>query len=164
MSTPSYTTTESPQFLWARLAPGADPAEEVAQLVEHMGADSGSIVQCMGSLDRVTYMIAVPDNRGGWQYSEPIVREGPMEFLATQGTWGRDSQTGAVVVHMHGLVVKQDGQLFGGHLVPGASRVMATCEVALLTGPGITIRRRPDPVVGVPLLLPATDVPGNSGV
>lgn len=117
--------------------------------------DSGSIVQCMGSLSRITYMIAMPDEDRGWRYSAPIVRQGPLEFISAQGTWGRDAETGELVVHLHGFVIDSEGKTNGGHFVSGASRVLATCEVGLLSGAGVAIRRRFDPALGMPVLMSA---------
>jgi len=48
------------------------------------------------------------------------------------------------------------GDRLGGHFVSGASRILATCEVGLLAGSGVAIRRRFDPVLGMPVLMAAT--------
>ncbi|HEY3364669.1 MAG TPA: PPC domain-containing DNA-binding protein [Symbiobacteriaceae bacterium] len=152
-------STPFPKFVWARLEPGVDPITGIAAVIEELGADSGSIVQCMGSLDVFHYMIAVPDAEHGFKYSAPMTRTGPMEFLSTQGSWGRDIETGELVVHMHGMVIDAQGQPFGGHLIPGGSRTLATVEVALITGEGVQIRRTFDRGLGVPVLMPATAVP-----
>ncbi|PWB66994.1 MAG: hypothetical protein C3F14_03240, partial [Deltaproteobacteria bacterium] len=135
----SYVATSEPVYVWLRLEPGTDPIQGIAGLVEQLGADSGSIVQCMGSLSRATFVIAIPDESGGWRFSEPIVKLGPMEFLSAQGTWGREAETGRLIVHLHGFVVDSEGKAHGGHFIPGGSRIMATCEVGLLTGDGLTI-------------------------
>lgn len=162
MSTFTFVTSQIPTLVWGRLFPGADPILSIADMANEIGADSGTIVQCMGSLQKATFMIAKPDDEKGWRFSDPIVKEGPMEFLSAQGSWGRDALTGEIVVHMHGFVVDSDGMAHGGHFIPGQSRVMATCEVTLLTGPGITIRRRFDPVAGTAVLQPQPRILADS--
>jgi len=154
MTSPHYVASVLPAYVWARLGPGADPIQGIAELVGQIGADSGSIVQCMGSLKRAKFMIAVDDGNGGWRFSDPIIKEGPMEFLSAQGTWGHDAETGELIVHLHGFVVDANGQTHGGHFIAGGSEVMATCELGLLTGPGVTIRRKVDPAAGIPVLMP----------
>lgn len=154
MTKSTYVASVLPAYVWARLGPGADPIQGIADLIGDLGADSGSIVQCMGSLKRAKFMIAVSDSDGGWRFSDPIIKEGPMEFLSAQGTWGHDAETGELVVHLHGFVVDASGQAFGGHFIAGGSEVLATCEIGLLTGPGVTIRRRLDPAIGMPVLVP----------
>lgn len=154
----SCVASSSPVYVWFRLEPGVDPVQGIADVVAQLGMDSGSIVQCMGSLSRMTYMIAMPDENHGWCYSDPIVRQGLLEFISAQGSWGRDADTGELVVHLHGSVVDSEGKTHGGHFVSGASRVLATCEVGLLTGTGVAIRRRFDPALGMPVLMTAPRV------
>lgn len=143
--------TRRPEYVWFRLEPGMDPLEGIAAVAAELDAEGGSIVQCMGSLAELRYIIAVPDAGGGWKFSDTLVQPGPMEFVAAQGSWGRDAETGELVVHLHGLVVDANGVPHGGHLVPG-SKVLATCEIALLTGAEVAITRRMDPAVGRPIL------------
>jgi len=151
----SCVSSSSPVYVWFRLEPGVDPVQGIADVIGRLGMDSGSIVQCMGSLSRITYMIAMPDEIRGWCYSDPIVRQGPLEFVSAQGSWGRDAETGELVVHLHGFVIDSEGKTNGGHFVSGASRVLATCEVGLLSGAGVAIRRRFDPALGMPVLMAA---------
>jgi predicted DNA-binding protein with PD1-like motif len=151
----SCVSSSSPVYVWFRLEPGVDPVQGIADVIGRLGMDSGSIVQCMGSLSRITYMVAIPDEIRGWRYSDPIVRQGPMEFISAQGSWGRDAETGELVVHLHGFVIDGEGKTSGGHFVSGASRILATCEVGLLAGSGVAIRRRFDPVLGMPVLMAA---------
>lgn len=147
--------------VWCRLGPGADPIQAITEVVGHLGLDSGSIVQCMGSFAQVALMIVVPDGHGGWRFSDPMVKQGPMEMVSAQGSWGRDGETGQVAVHLHGLVIDSEGRAHGGHFLPGGSRVLATCEIGLLAAPGLTIRRAFDPAAGCPVLKP--DLPSRAG-
>ena len=149
-----HLVSAAPQYVWFRLEPGADPVQGIAEMVEQLGAGGGSIVQCMGSLRQFTFLITLPEEDGGWRFSEPIVKRGPMEFVSAQGTWGRDEETGELVVHMHGLVVDSSGTVHGGHFVTGGSRVLVTCEIGLVTGPALTINRRFDAVSGFSVLMP----------
>ena len=68
--TPHYVASVLPAYVWARLGPGADPIQGIADLIGEMGADSGSIVQCMGSLKRAKFVIAVPAGDTGWRFSD----------------------------------------------------------------------------------------------
>lgn len=151
----TYLHSSHPTLIWTRFGPGEDPLHSIAAIAKKHGADSGTIVSCMGSLALAGYMIAVPDPVNGWRYSEPRFAEGPVELVSSQGTWGLDEATGELIVHLHAIMINSEGRAFGGHLIPGASRVLATCEVGMLTGPGIIIRRQYDPAVGVALLAPA---------
>ncbi len=143
--------SRTPEYVWFRLEPGTDPLQGIGDVVEQLGTEGGSIVQCMGSLAQFSFIVAVPEEGGGWRFSDPIVKRGPLEFVASQGSWGRDAETGELVVHLHGLVVDSEGKSHGGHLVSG-SRVLATCEVGLLTGHDVKIARRLDPAVGRAIL------------
>jgi uncharacterized protein len=153
MCSHAHVSSAIPSYVWARFEPGTDPLQGIAELVEELGIDSGSIVQCMGSLDRAAYMYAEPTADESWRFVEPVTLEGPMELVSAQGTWGREAGTGKVFVHLHGLIVDGRGQVKGGHFVPG-SRVMVTCEVGLLAGPGVVVRRKYDPAVNLALALP----------
>lgn len=151
----SCVASSSPVYVWFRLERGADPVQGIADAIGQLGLDSGSIVQCMGSLSQMTYMLPIPDEKCGMRYSHPIVRQGLLEFISAQGSWGRDAETGEIIVHLHGFVIDSEGKTNGGHFVSGASRVLATCEVGLLTGTGVAIRRRFDPTLRIPILMPA---------
>lgn len=136
-----------------RILPGSDIIEGIEETCRKQNINAGAIVSCIGSLQRVKLMIAVPlDNKIGAGYSKPVELEGPLELISGQGTIGQ-GQEGETTVHMHGVVSDKRGNLHGGHFVGGENPVLITCEIMVAQIDGIRIAKSYDPEVGMEIFL-----------
>ncbi len=92
-------------------------------------------------------MIAVPlENKIGAGYSNPMDFDGPLEFLAGQGTIGQEEE-GDLFIHMHCVLSDKDGNVHGGHLIKGKNPVLATCEIMISHVEDVRMIRTYDPEI-----------------
>jgi uncharacterized protein len=137
-----------------RVLPGSDLLEGIEQACKETGIRAGMVVSCIGSLQKASFLFVVPaQNKVGAQYGDPLILEGPLEFLGAQGTVGLED-SGNVFVHLHGLASDKNGTVHGGHLVKGECPVLITCEVGIAPVEGVRLVRRMDPEVGWRVLIP----------
>lgn len=137
-----------------RILPGSDVVEGVESACKAMGIRAGIVASCVGSLQRAHFLFVVPaQNKVGAEYGDPLILEGPLEFLGAQGTVGCEG-SGELFVHLHGLASDKNGVVHGGHLVRGHCPVLITCEVAIVQVEGLNLVRRMDPEVGWEVLSP----------
>ena len=93
-----------------RVLPGSDIIEGIEDVCKRLDIKAGAITCCIGSLQRASLLIAVPlENKIGAGYSNPIDFDGPLEFLAGQGTIGQEEE-GDLFIHMHGVLSDKDGK------------------------------------------------------
>jgi len=137
-----------------RVHPGSDLVESITDVCGKLGIQSGSILSAIGSLQRASFLIAVPmENKIGAGYSNPIVVEGPLELLSGQGNMGSDEE-GNLFIHMHGVLSDGRGNAYGGHLIAGACPVLITSEVMIGLFDGMQNVHRYDPEVELKILTP----------
>jgi len=150
-----YSEGHCAQAIMIRVLPGSDVIESIEEVCTKQGITSGAIISCIGSLQRASFMVAVPlDNKIGAGYSEPRKLEGPLELLSGQGTIGRQQERESIAVHLHGVVSDKEGHLHGGHFIRGHNPVLITCEVMLARMEGIRIVRVDDPEVNMQVFVP----------
>jgi uncharacterized protein len=144
--------------LLARLHPGTDLIEGIAEVCRRHKVRSGSITTCIGSLQRASFFVVTSmDNALGGGYSDPIHLPGPVELISSQGTVGRND-AGNLFIHLHGALSDSTGRTHGGHLIAGACPVLITCEVLIGVFDGMHAVHRHDPEVEMNVLIP-TRVP-----
>ncbi len=139
-----------------RLAPGDDLRAALeasfAQLANTHGIAAACIVSAVGSLSEAVLRYA--DKSGGTEVG------GPLELLMLSGTLSPDG------AHLHGSVADAQGQVKGGHILPGCI-VRTTAEVVIALLPGWEFRRELDAATGYSELTaqraPAPMSPGDSG-
>jgi len=137
-----------------RISPGSDIIEGIEKVCGQCDIDSGVITCCIGSLQKFSYLIAVPlKNKIGSGYSDPKLLNGPLEFLCAQGMIGKE-ESGETFVHLHGLVSDKDGNVHGGHLIKGENPVLVTCEIMISQIQGVKMIRTYDPKVDMKVLMP----------
>ncbi|OHT01053.1 DNA-binding protein [Tritrichomonas foetus] len=122
-----------------RLLPGMDLYESIVQEATKNGPASHSIVTCVGSLKQCKVRLA-----GATADSQSTrIFPGPLEIVSLVGTIAQDR------AHIHISVSDKEGNVFGGHLMPG-STIETTAEVVLanLRKAGITLTREMDPSTG----------------
>jgi len=137
-----------------RVLPGSDVIEGIREACQQLDIKSCSITSCIGSLQRASFLIAVPmNNKIGAGYSDPKVLEGPLELLSGQGSIGQEER-GEIFIHLHGVVSDKDGNIYGGHLIKGKNPVLITCEVMVSQIEGIHMIRAYDPDVDMKVFFP----------
>jgi predicted DNA-binding protein with PD1-like motif len=149
-----FATGRLSKAVMIRVLPGSDLLEGIEQACKETGIRAGMVVSCIGTLQKASFLFVVPaQSKVGAQYGDPLILEGPLEFLGAQGTVGLE-ESGDVFVHLHGLASDKNGTVHGGHLVKGECPVLITCEVGITPVEGVTLLRRMDPEVGWRVLIP----------
>lgn len=121
-----------------RLQPGEDLRGALqewcrAAATAAVPVQAACVLSAVGSLTRA--MLRYADAPAGTRI------DGPLELLTLAGTLG----TGGV--HLHASVADANGQVLGGHLMPGCN-VRTTAEIVLGLLPGQVFDRAPDPMTG----------------
>ena len=120
-----------------RLGPGDDLRAALeasfAQLAREHGIAAACIVSAVGSLSQAVLRYA--DRPAGSE------SDGPLELLMLTGTLSADG------AHLHASVADENGQVKGGHLMPGCI-VRTTAEVVIALLPGWEFRRELDVATG----------------
>jgi predicted DNA-binding protein with PD1-like motif len=116
-----------------RLHPGDDLRGAIETAVRAVGWEAAFVVAGIGSLLDARLRLAGATETMQWP--------GDSEILTLSGSLSADG------AHLHAALSLPDGQVVGGHVVPGC-RVRTTAEVLVLTLPGWRFRRVADPVTG----------------
>ena len=136
----------------ARLQPGQDLIEGLAEACLAQGVKSGAVSSCIGSLQRASFFTVVPlGNKIGAGYGGSIEMEGPLELVSAQGTIGLDVE-GNLLVHLHGALADGRGNLHGGHLIKGKCPVLITCEAMITSLEEVRAVQKYDPETDMKLL------------
>ena len=120
-----------------RLSPGDDLRAALesafASLSREHGIAAACIVSAVGSLSQA--MLRYADKPGASDIN------GPLELLMLSGTLSADG------AHLHGSVADANGEVRGGHIMPGCI-VRTTAEVVIALLPGWEFRRELDVATG----------------
>lgn len=120
-----------------RLSPGDDLRAALeaafAELAREHGIAAACIVSAVGSLSQAVLRYA---DRGGSSETG-----GPLDLLMLTGTLSPDG------AHLHASVADADGNVKGGHLMPGCI-VRTTAEIVIALLPGWEFRRELDVATG----------------
>lgn len=120
-----------------RLSPGDDLRASLesafAGLAKEHGIEAACIVSAVGSLSRAVLRYAAKP--GGSDINAPL------ELLMLSGTLSADG------AHVHASVANDQGEMKGGHLMPGCI-VRTTVEVVIALLPGWEFRRELDAATG----------------
>ena len=126
-----------------RLRPGADLRLSLeaafAELANSSGISAACIVSAVGSLSRAALRYA--DKPSGSDINASL------ELLMLSGTLSPDG------AHLHASVADEQGEVRGGHLLPGCI-VRTTAEVVIALLPGWEFRRELDAATGFNELVP----------
>ncbi len=126
-----------------RLVPGDDLRASLesafAALAKSHGIQAACIVSAVGSLSRAVLRYA--DKPSGSDINAPL------ELLMLSGTLSPDG------AHLHASVADDQGEVRGGHLLPGTI-VRTTAEIVIALLPGWEFRRELDAATGFNELLP----------
>lgn len=126
-----------------RLVPGDDLRVSLesafASLSKAHGIQAACIVSAVGGLSRAVLRYA--DKSSGSDINAPL------ELLMLSGTLSPDG------AHLHASVADEQGEVRGGHLLPG-SIVRTTAEIVIALLPGWEFRRELDAATGFNELVP----------
>ena len=116
-----------------RLKPGDDLRAELEKVLAEQGAQAACVVSAVGSLSRAVLRYA----------NRPEGREllEPLELIFLSGTLSADG------AHLHASVSDANGEVRGGHVMPGCI-VRTTAEVVVGLLPGWAFRREVDDATG----------------
>ncbi len=131
---------EQGQILRGRLTYGTELLSGIDALCEQFNVKSGSLVGCLGSLNRAvyTYVYPYPEQAVGIKYFEPFVLDTPCELISAQGTIGPNN--GKRDIHLHAAMIDQHGNFVAGHMLPGCI-VCATMELTIIAAPEESMER-----------------------
>lgn len=120
-----------------RLGLGEDLRLGIMEYARHEGLRSGSIVTCVGALDKFRLRMAgaTPDGEDVRDYSEPH------EIVSLVGTVTEDD------CHLHISLSDLEGNVVGGHLKAG-SYVSPTAEIVIVEHEDVEYLREMDEKTG----------------
>jgi predicted DNA-binding protein with PD1-like motif len=120
--------------LWVlRLHPGDDLVDSIKKFASRHSIEAGSIVTCVGSLDRARLRYANQSD-----YEELDSKGRHFEIVALVGTFSTTSH------HLHLAIANEKGNVFGGHASSG-NRVYTTAEIVIAEGLSWAFNREQDP-------------------
>lgn len=136
-----------------RLEPGEELIESIFKAYEENGLKNAIIINCIGSLKKITYVFAIEDSIKplGFRYCDPIQEEGIFEFLSAQGNICRNTE-GKLLHHIHTIFGDSTGKIKGGHLLEKSNIVLATMEIILEEMNDLNMIRAMDDIVKAPVL------------
>ena len=139
----------------ARLLPGTDLVSGIEELCKAHQLQYGYFASVIGSLQKATFVIAVPDSKAplNFKYCDPIELAGPIELIAGQGVICQ-SEAGELLVHLHAQGATAEQRPFGGHFSAGGNPVLATVDLVIVEVAGAKMLRRFDPACGLVMLSP----------
>ncbi|MFQ4136879.1 PPC domain-containing DNA-binding protein [Nodosilinea sp. PGN35] len=116
-----------------RLTPGQDLKQELQAFAQNQSLEAGIMLTALGSLTQAALRFAAAPGA--------TVIDGPLELISLSGTLSRHG------MHLHGAVADAQGQVYGGHIMPGCL-IRTTAEIAMAELPHLRFFRQPDPVTG----------------
>jgi len=120
--------------LWdLRLHPGDDLIDSIKRFAGQHSIEAGSIVTCVGSLDRARLRFA---NQS--EYEDLAPKGQHFEIVSFVGTLSPTSH------HLHLAIANEKGDVFGGHASYG-NRVYTTAEIVIADGSNWQFQRERDP-------------------
>ncbi len=132
----------------ARFLPGTDMLEGIEEVCRHHDVKYAVVACAIGAFKKATFVYPIPqeDAKIGIVYSDPVVLDGPIEFLGGQGIICQ-SDDGKYLIHFHGSASDKDMHIWGGHFTAG-NVVLATLDVIINEVSGVNMLRRFDEETG----------------
>jgi len=134
--------------LVARLLPGTDMLEGIEETCRIHDVKYAVVSCAVGAFKKATFVYPIPKEGAqiGIIYSDPVVVEGPIEFLGGQGVICQ-SEEGKYLIHFHGSCSDKDMRVWGGHFTIG-NVVLATLDLIIQEISGVNMIRRFDEETG----------------
>lgn len=132
-----------------RLYPGTDLLLGIGEACRQHDVEYGLISCAIGCLDKATFIYPIPHPEGkiGIVYCDPVVVEGPVEFLGGQGVICQ-SDDKQHLIHFHASVSDPEMRVWGGHFIPNGNTVLATIDFVIQEITNVNMMRRYDEKTG----------------
>ena len=141
---------EKSSRILGRLKRGTDVMEGFKEICHHFNVKAAQ-VQCIGSLDYVTFVQAKrAEEPGKMTYSEVLKTNSGVELVNATGFIGLNDDTEELEIHIHGSFVDCDRQFNAGHFIEGGSPTYATVEYIIHVVHGANVLRKMDTDLKVP--------------
>lgn len=119
----------------ARIYPGEDLINGIAQVCKKHGIKYGIITSCIGSLDslylKYYYEPKDPVNDPFGADRDLILKE-PTVLISGQGLVCENAEDGTIDVHLHAVMRDNKGTVYGSHIPMGGNIAQYTIDVAIL--------------------------------
>lgn len=150
-----YAIGQSGRVVVARLLPGTDLVATLRAICMEHSIRAGVVLGALGTLQRVRLLTVarVPTHKSGVGYSEPLVLDGPIEFINGQGIIS-ELEDGTIFVHFHGTVTDTAMNIYAGHFDPIGNPVLSTMDVTIIETIGVQVNRELDPETDLVLNYP----------
>ncbi len=137
----------------ARIWPRTELFEGLHKICEDHQITAGCITAMHGSLIRARFVFALhgPGTKMNARYGEPVVVEGPLEFLSGSGMIGTMKENSKTAFHIHGVLSDSEMRVYGAHLVETGNPVMSTMELLIEAFDDVAILRAFDEETDFPL-------------
>lgn len=152
----NYALGKFDRILFVGLLPGTDLVNGLKQICSDTGIRYGVILTVVGSLLKLTIGQVVPDEKKaklGVGFMEHRVVSGPIQVVAVQGIIF-EKESGETALHLHGAFNDKDGQVHGGHLVPGENPVRSRLEAVIGETRDVRLLERYDKKTGIYVFSP----------
>ena len=132
--------------VFARLEPGDDLIQGIKQVCEDNSIENGVILCCIGSLDQAvfTYGKVLKDPAAADTEENKLVSDGPVSLDGAQGVICREEPGGELSVHLHGVVMDNNGNTIAQDFDDEGNIVFNTVDL-VIADLGVSIVRKKDP-------------------
>jgi hypothetical protein len=141
------------RIISGRLLPGCDMLNGIIEMARSHRVAS-AWVNGFGSLAKANFSPGVRFSAADAERVERIANvrlEGPIEIWSGMGRLGLPTD-GEPIIHFHGLLVDEQGRLYGGHFFPEGNIVYATFEVHIQELLDVEFQLEQDEEVEIPLV------------
>ncbi len=137
-----------------RLKPKTDMLKEMEKACRAHGIRNGVIVSGIGGVTRAAICDpqVFPERKQPYNYGDPIILEMPLSISGVSGIICHDDQD-EINLHVHVSFSDEHGNCYAGHLVEG-TRVMLTVDLVIAEVDGLSMSRKFDEELEVPLFCP----------
>lgn len=141
-----YAIGHAGRVIVARLLPGTDLVATIRAICTDHDIRAGVVLGSLGTLQRARLLTVarVPSHKSGVGYSDPLLLDGPIEFINGQGIIS-ELEDGTIFVHFHGTITDTEMRLYAGHFDPVGNPVLSTMDVTIIETLGVRVRRELDP-------------------
>ncbi|WP_053074006.1 PPC domain-containing DNA-binding protein [Bacillus sp. LL01] len=120
------------KMIFGSLTAGTDLIEGILEECRKHNVSSG-MVTCIGSLKKVGYVLFQTKDGVPSGYGKDIHISQPVELIQCTGFICVDDQQ-KLDLHLHGLVVEENGKISGGHFLRGKNPTLITVEFSIIYG------------------------------
>jgi len=137
-----------------RLMPGSDVLLGLEEACKENGINNGVIVSGIGGVTTAVFCdpTVFPERKQPYNYGAPIVLNEALSISGISGIICHDD-TGEINLHVHIAFSDEHGTPYAGHLKEG-TRTMLTVDVVIAELAGLTMSRKYDEELEVPLFCP----------